>query len=404
MSQALDELGMLLDRMESGEDVQMEELARAYEEALRAVERDRRADRTREATLQLLSRVAGSRFVGENGEWDPTPEQWKAIGTEEYKRAFHRYLRNGFLGLSELEQRTMNVGADPDGGFLVPPEFAREVLQRKPMPTSYLGRVRRLTIGANEVVFPRVTTGDDIFPSSARVRWQSEIPGQGETTLSLAGSFGATRIPTHTMLVSVPVTNNLIEDAVVDVVGWVQDQLVTAYQLELERVIAVGHGSGQPRGITTAPGVPTITYSGGTLNADNLIAHAYALPAQYHNERTTWWLNFVPTGRVVRQLKDADGRYVIGDANLGLQGPLYTQSLLGYDVSFTRFLPTTPTHFIVFGDPHGYLLVERVSFSVQVLRELYAEQNLQVVLFRARVGGDVIEPWKFVIGTATSPS
>jgi len=403
VSQTLDELGTLLARMESGEDVQMEELARAYEEAVRAVERDRRADRTREATLQLLSRVVGSRFVGENGEWDPTPEQWKAIGTEEYKRAFHRYLRNGFLGLSELEQRTMNVGADPDGGFLVPPEFAREVLQRKPMPTSYLGRVRRLTIGANEVVFPRVTTGDDIFPTSARVRWQSEIPFAGEATQSLAGSFGAIRIPTHTMLVSVPITNNLIEDAVVDVVGWVQDQLATAYQLELERVIAAGHGSNQPRGITSAPGISTFSYPGGTLNADNLIAHAYNLPSQYHNERTAWWMNFVPTGRVVRQLKDTDGRYLIGDANLGLQGPLYAQSLLGYDVAFTRFLPTSPTHYIVFGDPHGYLLVERVGFSVQVLRELYAEQNLQLVLFRARVGGDVIEPWKFVIGTATTP-
>lgn len=286
---------------------------------------------------------------------------------------------------------------------MAPPEFAREVLQRQPMPTSYLNRVRRVTIGSTEVVFPRVVTGDDIFPSSARVRWQSEIPGPGEATQSLAGSFGAVRVPTHTLLVSVPVTNNLIEDAAVDVVGWIQDQLVQAYQLELDRVIAVGSGSGQPRGIAVAPGVPTVSYSGGVVNADNLITHAYALPAQYHNERTAWWMNFVNTGRVVRQLKDSDGRYVIGDANLGLQGPLYTQNLLGYPVSFTRFLPTSPAHFIVFGDPHGYLLVERVNFSVQVLRELYAEQNLQVVLFRARVGGDVIEPWKFAIGTATSP-
>jgi HK97 family phage major capsid protein len=53
---------------------------------------------------------------------------------------------------------------------------------------------------------------------------------------------------------------------------------------------------------------------------------------------------------------------------------------------------------IIFGDLRGYYLVNRVGFSVQVLRELYAETNQILLLGRVRFGGGVGEEWRIKVG------
>jgi HK97 family phage major capsid protein len=54
----------------------------------------------------------------------------------------------------------------------------------------------------------------------------------------------------------------------------------------------------------------------------------------------------------------------------------------------------TSTYPIIFGDLKGYYHVDRVGFSIQVLRELYAESNQILLLGRLRFGGQVAEDWR----------
>jgi HK97 family phage major capsid protein len=49
---------------------------------------------------------------------------------------------------------------------------------------------------------------------------------------------------------------------------------------------------------------------------------------------------------------------------------------------------------VIFGDLSGYTMVNRVGFSIQVLRELYAELGQVAVVGRIRFGGQVLEPWR----------
>lgn len=49
---------------------------------------------------------------------------------------------------------------------------------------------------------------------------------------------------------------------------------------------------------------------------------------------------------------------------------------------------------LIFGDLRGYQMVRRIGFSVQVLRELYAEVGQIALVGRVRFGGQVTEPWR----------
>ncbi len=83
----------------------------------------------------------------------------------------------------------------------------------------------------------------------------------------------------------------------------------------------------------------------------------------------------------------------------GLSPDLHSRRLLGYDVNYSGFMPSPAagTYPVIFGDLSGYYLVNRVGFSIQVLRELYAETNQILLLGRLRFGGQVAEDWKIKV-------
>ena len=74
--------------------------------------------------------------------------------------------------------------------------------------------------------------------------------------------------------------------------------------------------------------------------------------------------------------------------------------LAGKPVVFSAFMPNVgaANNVMIYGDPRGYYLVNRIGFSVQVLRELYAETNQILLLGRIRFGGKVVEGWRMKIG------
>jgi HK97 family phage major capsid protein len=50
----------------------------------------------------------------------------------------------------------------------------------------------------------------------------------------------------------------------------------------------------------------------------------------------------------------------------------------------------------------GYIVLDRVGFSVQRLSELYAETNITILLARKRVGGQLAEPYRVKVLKASA--
>jgi HK97 family phage major capsid protein len=175
-----------------------------------------------------------------------------------------------------------------------------------------------------------------------------------------------------------------------------------------DNMILNGSGIGQPSGILLNPGgtdQPAVVNTGasGAVTADGIESIGWSLPSQY-DDNAAWVFNKVNVGQAIAKLKDSNNRYLWGAGlqDSGLTVPIKGRQLLGYDVVMSSFMPNLAAnaYIAIFGDLSGYYLVDRVGFSVQVLRELYAETNQILLLGRVRFGGVVAEPWRMLVHKA----
>ena len=339
-----------------------------------------------------------------------TPKMRQLLASTAYKDAYRSYLRKGVHGLGNGDVKTLQEGIDEQGGFLVPDDMLNRIISRKPAPTKVAGRVTRIPTGRDRVVVPKVNySTDDIYTTGVRVTWTGEVPSSSTVHRVTDPKFGQIGISVYTAMLSMPLTNDMVEDSSFPVVSWSADKFRETVDLTRDDKIINGTGIGQAAGILLDPNgtdQPATVVSGGasTLTADGLQDIAWAIPEQY-DENCAWVFNKTSTGKAIAKLKDADNRYLWASLDQsGLLLPARERPLLGYPVVFSPFMPNVAADAepIIFGDLSGYFLVDRVAFSIQVLREVYAESNQVVLLGRVRFGGQVAEPWKMKIQTVST--
>jgi HK97 family phage major capsid protein len=125
------------------------------------------------------------------------------------------------------------------------------------------------------------------------------------------------------------------------------------------------------------------------------------VPAQYRAQGK--WVMNSNTMKAVEKIKDSQNRYLIQSLiNSSLQSPQF-ESIKGKPVFVDEFMQDigTNNYPILFGDLSGYLIVDRVGFSVQRLQELYAETDITLLLARKRVGGQPIETYRMRVQKTT---
>lgn len=344
------------------------------------------------------------RLAEEYGEGVYDPAIARTIGTEEYKRSFRSYLRTGAGRFTDASaMRTLQEGADASGGYLVPEDLLNKIITREPTPTRVAGMVTQLTTSRDALVIPKVNyTSDDLYTTGIRASWTGEVPASSTAMRVTDPVFGQARIPVYTAMLSIPLTNDMIEDSAFPLVSFISDKFAETIDLLRDNMILNGSGQGQPAGILLNPGAdanqPAVTKTGGsTVTADSLVSLAMSLPEQY-DTNGAFVMNKTSTGSAIASLKDSNNRYIWGSGlqDSGLEMGFKDRALLGYPVRFSGFMPNVgaSAYPVVFGDFSGYYMVNRIGFSIQVLRELYAETNQILVLGRIRFGGQVAEPWK----------
>jgi HK97 family phage major capsid protein len=327
---------------------------------------------------------------------------FKAAHTEEYATAYRRMLLSGFNNLTHGEQATLQEGIDSQGGYLAPQEVLNRVLQREPTPTRLAGRVTQINTSRDGVWMPKVNySTDDLYTTGIRATWTGEQPASASAHRVTEPVFGAVHIPVFTAMLSILVTNDLMEDSMFDLMGWLGGKFSETIELLKDNMILNGTGVSQPMGILASPGStnhPAVINSGAAaaLTGDGLINLTEALPEQY-DENAVLVFNKTNTGKAIRLLKDGDGRPLVnyGSADNGLASGRYKE-VNGYPYIWSGFAPNVAAnaHPIVFGDLRGYFQVNRVGLSIQILNEVYAEVNGKLLLGRVRFGGLTAEEWR----------
>lgn len=350
----------------------------------------------------------GSR-LWQDGECLISEKQWNAVHQTGYTEAFGAYLRKGLNGLSGAELKVLNEGIDASGGFLAPEEILSRLVEKRPTPTRVAGMVTRLTTGRDSMVMPRVVwTTDDIYTTGIRATFTGEIPASSTTHRVTEPVFGTFRVGVYTAMLSMPITRDMMEDALFPILPWSSAKFSETIDLLYDNMVLNGTGVGQPAGILQNPNgtdEPATVGSAATaapwVAGDDIWELAYSVPEQY-DESCRFVFNKTSTARQLHEMKDKNDRYLFGSGyqDSGLANARPT-NLAGYPYVYSGFMPNAAqgiTNYpIIFGDLAGYFLVERVGLSLQVLNELYAETNQVLLLGRLRFGGDVAEPWRMKI-------
>ena len=310
---------------------------------------------------------------------EQAPVSRTGTASNEYKTAFWNMIRrrNGLNGAINALQ----VGTDSEGGYLVPDEYERRLIESVADANVLRGLCTTIRTESGDRRIPLVTG----HGTAAWVEEEGIIPESDDT-------FGMIALGAHKVATIIKVSDELLQDSVFDVEGYITKQFGQRIGGAEEIAFLTGDGVAKPTGLLhetngAQVGVTTTTAS---ITTDDLLDLVHSVREVYRHKAV--FLMNDNTKKAIRKLKDGNGR-PLWDPSVREGDP---DVLLGHRVIHCAAMPDIGAGAkpILFGDFTGYWIADRQGRSFQRLNELYASTGQ--VGFRAtqRVDGRLVEPEK----------
>jgi len=293
-------------------------------------------------------------------------------------QAFCKYLSGGKDALNDAERKTLTVGTDASGGYMVAPEqFHRELIKAIDKQTYALSASRVIpVIGSESLGVPVVSA------NISNYAWTTEVEAITPTDATLAKRT-LTPHPVRKAVSASKYWRNVAMGAD----QFLRDQLALVFAYTIETAWISGSGSGEPlgmftadaNGITTSQDVETATAV--TVAYDDVVNCFFGLRPPYQ-ARATWvvsndWL------KVARKLKDAANHYVwqpdMMGANLVNGNP---GTILGRPYITSEFVTgqtagawSNNQYIAIVGDLSNYWWAQSNTFGVSFNPYLYEASN-----------------------------
>lgn len=308
----------------------------------------------------------------------------------ERKTAFDSYVRKGDeQAMRAIEQKALSIGANADGGYLVPPETERTInaAVKATSPIRAIASVRQISSNVYKKPFQITDAGTG---------WVGETAARPETT---SPTLAELSFPAMELYAMPAASSALLDDSAVDIDEWIAEEVRATFAKQEGIAFITGNGTNRPKGFLDYTKVANSSYAWGSLGyiatgaagafpasdpADTLIDLVYALKSEYR-ANGSFVLNR-STQAQIRKMKDADGNYLWQPAAKAGESPM----LLGFPVVEAEDMPNigADSYAIAFGDfRRGYLVVDRVG--IRVLRDPYSSKPYVLFYTTKRVGGGV---------------
>lgn len=287
--------------------------------------------------------------------------------TDEYKSAMVAALRSNFRNVSNILQE----GVDADGGYLVPDEYDRRLID-------VLEEENIMRILGTKIT----TSGQHKINIAATKPAAAWIEEGGALTFGDA-TFDQIILDAYKLHVAVKVTEELLYDNAFNLENYIITQFGKALANAEEDAFLNGDGNGKPTGIFNATGGGTVANTVTAVTTDDLINLVYALKRPYR--KNARFIMNDKTIATLRTLKDNNGAY-IWQPNYQNGEP---DRLLGYEVYTSAYAPTDA---VAFGDYTYYNIGDRGTRSFAELKELFAGNGMVGFVAKERVDGKLVLP------------
>ncbi len=330
-----------------------------------AIDRARRAEE-REAEL---NKPVNTPLTAKPQTGD-VPEEKTGRASDEYRKAMLDALRSDFRRISNVLQE----GVDADGGYLVPEEYDRrliDVLEEENIMRGLATKIR--TSGEHKI---------NIAATKPAAAWIEE---GGALTFGDA-TFDQIYLDAFKLHVAIKVTEELLYDNAFNLENYITTSFGRALANAEEDAFLNGDGTGKPTGLfhpEKGGQAAATTAAVNTIASDELINLVYALKRPYR-KKASFILNDKTLSQI-RTLKDNNGAYI--------WQPSYQAGepdrLLGYAMHTSAFAPQDA---VAFGDYSYYNIGDRGTRSFAALRELFAGNGMIGYVAKERVDGKLILP------------
>ena len=314
------------------------------------------------------------------------------IAADAYKEAFWNATRTRD-GISYEVRNSLKVGVDSEGGYLVPDEFEKTLVQS-------LGKKR--IVREHAYVF-QTNSGSHKIPVVTTKGTASWIDEEGAIPEG-DDAFGQQTIGAHKVGTIIKVSEELLNDAAFDLEGYFSSEFARRIGNKEEDAFFNGDGTGKPLGVLADNGgaeVGVTAASATAITADEIIDLFYSLKSPYR-KNAIWVLND-STIKAIRKLKDHNGQYLWQPA---LRDGEY-DTILGKRIFTSPYAPEigAGAKSIAFGDFSYYWIGDRQGVSFKRLNERYAETGQVGFIATKRVDAKLILPEAIKVlvqkGTAT---
>lgn len=181
-----------------------------------------------------------------------------------------------------------NESSGVDGGFAVPPDFAKEIWTLSLGEDSLVPYTDQTPVDGNSMVFPK----DETVPwgtDGVRAYWQAEASAATATKPKL----GTTTLRLHKLMALVPVTDELLEDT--NALGsYLPGKVSASIRWKTNEAILNGTGAGQPLGALVGAAALTVAKDGSQATntlTDTNIANMVARLPPGSLARAFWMVN-----------------------------------------------------------------------------------------------------------------
>lgn len=335
-----------------------------FEQLSDAISRQQRAD-AREAEL---AKPVNSPITGKPYVMSTQSEEKKGRASDAYKKAMLTAMRTNFRQISDV----LSEGVDADGGYLVPIEYDRrliDVLEEENIMRSLATKIT--TSGEHKI---------NIAATKPAAAWIEE---GGALTFGDA-TFDQTFLDAFKLHVAIKVTEELLYDNAFNLESYIITQFGKALANAEEDAFLNGSGVGKPTGIfDSTKGGTIVNTLTAAIKSDDMLDLAYGLKRPYR-KNASFIMNDATLAQL-RKLKDNNGAY-IWQPSYQADEP---DRILGYVVRTSAYAPADA---IAFGDYSYYNIGDRGSRSFKQLNELFAGNGMIGFVAKERVDGKLILP------------
>ena len=301
--------------------------------------------------------------------------------TDEYRKAFWNAMRTrAGEGLDPTVKNALKIGTDSEGGYLVPDEFEKTLVDALEEENIFRRLAKVITTASGDRKIP-------VVASKGTASWIDEEGAIPESD----DSFGQVSIGAYKLGTMIKVSEELLNDSVFQLEPYISREFARRIGNKEEEAFFIGDGSGKPTGILAATGGAQlgVTTAGATaITLDEVLDLFYSLKAPYRN-KSVFIMND-STVKAIRKLKDGQGQYLwqpsiqAGTPDTILNRPLYTSS---YVPAIEAGAKT-----IAFGDFSYYWVADRQGRVFKRLNELFAVTGQVGFVATQRVDGKLILP------------